>query len=77
MFWVITLEALPIRTSLVGDRSVPPVGRGVDDVPVDQQLAPPSLDTRVLGGEELLVIDRRGLRPDAGRAAEVLFGVQF
>ena len=50
---------------------MPAVGRGVDDVPVDQQLAPPGLDTRVLGSEELLVIDRRGLRPDAGRAAEV------
>ena len=55
----------------LGDRSVPAVGRGADDVPVDQQLAPPGLDTRLFGGEKLLVIDRRGLRPDAGRAAKV------
>ena len=55
----------------LGDRPVPAVGRGARDVPVDQQLAPPGLDTCLLGGEEVLVIDRRGLRSDAGRAAEV------
>lgn len=47
-----------------GDRAVAAVGFGAGDVAVDDEFPPPRLAARVFGGDEVLEVDRRGLRPD-------------
>ena len=53
------------------DRAVAAVGFGrLEDV-LHREAPPPGFAARLLGGQELVEIDRRHLRPDAARAAEI------
>ncbi len=53
------------------DRAVAAIGLGrLEDV-LHREAAPPGFAARLLRGEELVEINRRHLRPDAARAAEI------
>ena len=53
------------------DGAVAAIGLGAAESVLHRKAAPPGLAPRLLGGEELVEIDRRHLRPDAAGAAEI------
>ena len=70
IFCVITADDLAAPHQRI-DRAVAAIGLGGAEDILHRKAAAPGLAPRLLGGQEIVEIDRRHLGPDAARAAEI------